>query len=495
MDKEHLLLGETNEKVSSSISTSSSTDSNIVLSRGRWWIVCVYSIFACTQGATWTIPGSIAPTLQSVYNIDGNAIQLLLNYGPIGWFVTCIPFSWYMDKYGCRISVIISIWLIFISQVLRLFARDTSPVSIACIHISFFLNAMGGPVAMAAVSKLSEDWFPVNERTFATSVMAEANNCAGILIWLLVPVLVSNQDLQSVMNLNYVFVGIAGLSVVMAHIYFPAHPPTPPSASAKLQKQRESQFTVKEFGKSIYVLSKHSSYMVIMIAYACISGAANALSSLLVNILSNIGYTQTQSGWIGFASSILGLLLGVTLSKLTDKYRNQRFVILLLLSISSITYGIFALFASGLFSDEFLSSTTGFLLVGISFTACNVTFDAAIPLFFELGVEVTYPIPEATVLMYMTTMMNLATSLLLAAPMDTYGVAWMPWTMAGVTLFFTILIYFFFGKAAPRYEYDTTHRLDNENSTDASTTMEGDSYEGVSSSSFTSSIKQIKSIQ
>jgi len=496
-DTEYLLKSTNEDTILPKDSKSSNNDDNddhVQIYRGRYWIIAVYSLFAMIQGGTWSIPGAIQPTLQQVYNIDGNTIQLLLNYGPIGWFVTCIPFSWLMDRQGCRLSVIISIWLIFLSQVARCFAWDTSMLSISLLHISFLLNAFAGPVAMAAVSKLSEDWFSIKERTFATSIMAEANNCAGVLIWIMVPLLVNNQDLTSVMNFNYVLVGISGVTVIMGHIYFPAHPPTPPSASALLQKHKESQFTFKEFRKSVYELSMHRSYMVINIAYACISGAANALSSLLVSILSNIGYSQTQSGWIGFASSVLGLLLGVTLSKLTDKYRNQRTVIIVLLSISSITYGIFALFASGFFSDAFLSSTAGFFLVGIFFTLCNITFDAAIPLFFELGVEVTYPIPEATVLMYMTTLMNLATSLLLAAPMDTYGVTWMPWAMAGITLFFTILIALYFGNKAPRYDYDITHKVDEENKDNILAENNIQNIEG-STSLIISSIKQIKSIQ
>jgi len=439
--------------------TTTTTDATRKVYRGRWWIILVYSLFAMLQGGTWSIPGAIQPTLQQVYNIDGNTIQLLLNYGPFGWFVTCIPFSWYMDRYGCRLSIIISIWLVFLSQVLRCFARDTSTLSIALIHISFLLNAFAGPPAMSASSKLSETFFNTEERTVATAIMAEANNVSGILIWLLVPVLVSNQNLTSVMNFNYVLLGISIVLVIMVHLYFPDHPPTPPSASAHYHQQHKSHFTFTEFSKSIITLTKHQSYMVIMITYASISGLASALAGLLVSILNNIGYSQTQTGWIGFISSVFGLVLGVSLSKITDKYRNQRFMLIVVLTISSITWAIFALFASGIFSNEFLSSTVGFVIIGITFTVCNITFDAAIPLFFELAVEVSYPIPETTVVTYMTSMSNLATALSLAAPMDTYGVTWMPWSMAGITLFFTILIATFFSHERPRYEYDTQEKF------------------------------------
>jgi MFS family permease len=427
--------------------------------RGRWWIALTYSVMACVQGAQWTIPGSIQPTMMVLYGLDGNTIQLLLNYGPIGWFVTCFFFSWHMDRHGCRFSVLAAIWLVFLSNLLRVFARDASTLSVALIHISFLLNAFAGPVAMAACSKLSEDWFLVSERTTATAVMAEANNCAGVLMWLLVPTLVQDQTMADCQALNYALLGISGTNVVMAHAYFPSHPPTPPSASAEAQKRAESGFTPGALWRSMVLLTRHRSFMVIMVAYSCICGMANALSSLLVNILSNIGYSQTQTGWVGFASSCIGLAMGLLLARYTDKKRNQRKALIVSLVLSGITWGLFAVIAQGLLPGSFTNGAGGFLFVGICFTACNAFFDAAIPLFFELSVEVTYPIPEATVIMYLTSGMNLATAGILAVPMDSLGTGWMPWGMTVATFLFTALIAVFFARESPRYEYDQKHVL------------------------------------
>lgn len=428
---------------------------------GRWWIVVTYSIVAMTQGAQWAFPGNVQETMQTVYGMDGNTIQLLLNYGPIFWMISCVPYGYYMDRYGAKWSVLSSIWLVFLSALLRLFAQDQSTLSIALVHISFILNALAGPVAMAAVSRLSEDWFPAGERVTATAVMAEANNCAGILMWLLVPTVIgTSSDIDHMMNLNYVFVGISAVNLLMGHAYFPSHPPHAPSASAAVQRDDAARFTWKSYWHAIVKLSKHKGFMVLMISYSAIAGMGNSLSGELIIILSNIGYSQAQSGWVGFAASWIGMAMGVGLAKWTDKKRKGKKLLIGLLVSSAAAWAIFAFVAQGVLPQSFTFGTGGFFLTGIVFTLCNCLFDAAIPLLFELGVEATYPIPEATVIMYMTTVMNVATSIVLFVPQDSVGVGWMPWAMTGITIVFAALVAWIYEEASPRYEFDMSHQLD-----------------------------------
>jgi len=49
----------------------------------RYYILGTYSFMAAMQGLTWSVPGTISPTYQAVYNMDQDTVQLLLNYGPI----------------------------------------------------------------------------------------------------------------------------------------------------------------------------------------------------------------------------------------------------------------------------------------------------------------------------------------------------------------------------------------------------------------------------
>ena len=395
--------------------------------------------------------------MQSVYGFSGNMVQLLLNYGPIGWFVTCLPFAWHLDRYGARFSVLVSLWLVMASQVLRCFATDASTVSLVLVHVSFILNALAGPIAMGACSRISEDWFQSSERTTATAIMAEANNTSGIISWLLVPLLVTTSDMRHTQYLNYAFVVMSGINLLMGLIYFPNRPPTAPSASADVRKSESRAFTWGALWKSMVALSCNKTFMILMTAYAVISGVSATLASLLTAVLGNIGYTQTQAGWIGFATSCISFGLGVLIAHLMDRKRHGRMLLVGMLLLSGVAYIAFSIISEGWLPATWTSGIGGFVFVGTAFTLCGCVFDAAIPLLFELGIEATYPIPEGTVIVYMTSASNLATGITLGVPQDSVGVSWLPWAMAACCIFFAGLVWWMTDDQALRYAYDLAH--------------------------------------
>lgn len=88
-----------------------------------------------------------------------------------------IPAAFWLDqRTGLKWATITNIVLVTLGVVLRCFARDASTLSIALLHVGFILNAIAGPVAMGAVSRLAEDWFPVAERGTATAIAAQVSH-------------------------------------------------------------------------------------------------------------------------------------------------------------------------------------------------------------------------------------------------------------------------------------------------------------------------------
>lgn len=147
----------------------------------QWWVLFVYTLVAALQGATWTLPGLLAGTEQAVYGISPDTTQLLLNYGPIFYLVAAAPSNYVIDRFGVRASTLIGALLMLASNGLRLFASDTSAPSIACLHLSFILCAIAGPIAMAVPVKLAEDFFAPAQRTLATAVAALGNQSGGFV--------------------------------------------------------------------------------------------------------------------------------------------------------------------------------------------------------------------------------------------------------------------------------------------------------------------------
>ena len=98
---------------------------------------------------------------------------------------------------------------------------------------------------MSAPPTISAIWFPPEERTLATCINLVCNLSGNILGFLVGPAMVPdvksrNTTISEVKEEIQAFLGLeAGIGVVLLLafiIYFPNQPPTPPSASASIER-------------------------------------------------------------------------------------------------------------------------------------------------------------------------------------------------------------------------------------------------------------------
>jgi MFS family permease len=203
----------------------------------------------------------------------------LLNWGPIMYLPFALPFAFLMDqRHGCQRAMWIGTLLVLAGAVFRCLATDASTTSIAFLHTGYICNAIAGPVAMALVSKLAEDWcvrcnthfciwltllhacawhcrFPPHERATATAIASEANILGSALSFILGPNIATDSTMQQLMvrthphihnqtymrcNIyivvlqlyNYIGLATCAFCAICTFAYFPSKPPTAPSKSA-----------------------------------------------------------------------------------------------------------------------------------------------------------------------------------------------------------------------------------------------------------------------
>ena len=116
---------------------------------------------------------------------------------------------------GFRGATIFSAACNLVGCILRLFARSDSDASIALLHASYIVNALGGPgtqpvppttpktpnkssVAISAPALLANVWFPANERGLATGIAVACNTFGLVFSYLLGPLVVTSPDQGSV---------------------------------------------------------------------------------------------------------------------------------------------------------------------------------------------------------------------------------------------------------------------------------------------------------
>lgn len=475
----------------------------------RYWVLLTYTLMAAMQGMTWAVPGSIGNTYSSpsVYNLDGNTIQLFLNYGPIFYVICAFPVMWHMDRYGIRGSVVSAIALVAASNIMRCFANDGSLRSLILLHLSFILNASAGPAAMGVPSKLAEDWFPPSERTAACAVAALGNQSGTLVLSLAIAAVWPNPSVKDNLSLNLFLAALSLANAGAALVYFPSHPPTPPSASASLSKGGEGAITLASLMASIRVMFSNRSYCVVMATYASSTGILNCVNALLPQALGNLGEANPQglAGWVSFACNASSMVMGISLAYVTDRYKEvfagaQKFMLIGCMVVSGVTFLAFAFLLSPI--PGVLPGWCIWLVAGL-YVVYGTGQGIGIPLMFEVCAEQTgvslesqgeegeeggegegnttdkeeslnallgpgergggeegggrtppkEAVPTGTMLMVLTVASNVVSFITLVMPNSTFFL-WANWAGAGVFLFSALSFYFLLPATLPRFQFD-----------------------------------------
>ena len=127
----------------------------------RLYVAAVFATYAFMQGLCWAIPGPLSSAYATLYGADAAFVQLLVNIGPIVYVPLSLPLALWMDRpNGIRPSVVLGVSLVTAGHVMRTLAFDGGALSTALLVLSYIFNAASGPVAMGAVGRISEAFFP-----------------------------------------------------------------------------------------------------------------------------------------------------------------------------------------------------------------------------------------------------------------------------------------------------------------------------------------------
>jgi len=222
-------------------------------------------------------------------------------------------------------------------------------------------------------------------------------------------------------------------ALVAVLISFPSVPPTPPSVTAA---QEHHHMSVKEFLSSLSVLIRNKQFLILSLSYGITAGFYNGWSSVLNVNLSDLGYDQSSAGWIGFAGTLAGCAGGVLIGAFSDRVKEMKLFLLVLFGLSTFFFTYFSLGCIQVVPNSqitmiVVASLGGFFL------------NTSLPLFYELSVEVSYPVGEGAVSAMLTDMNNLGCMIFLFLPITYFGTSWMNWAVAGVCGFFGIVLMFF----------------------------------------------------
>eukprot|EP00026_Physarum_polycephalum_P005750 Phypoly_transcript_05788.p1 GENE.Phypoly_transcript_05788~~Phypoly_transcript_05788.p1 ORF type:complete len:494 (-),score=39.77 Phypoly_transcript_05788:149-1630(-) len=386
----------------------------------RWYILFMFSLLSATQCCLWISYSAVAETTKAMYNTSSANVNFLAATGPLAFIPLSSLTSWAIGEYSLRFACIGGALLCAIGAVIRCFATESS---FWIVILAQFLNAAAGPVVMNAPPAISATWFGVNERTLSTAIGTIANSCgsaAGFFIGLRIH---TTHDLKFSLYYEAAFSLVLLIGIV---IYFPSHPPTPPTNTSTIKRDPKPLVSsIMELLRESARVFKSWSGVLILLAAGIANGFSSGWGAMLVLILKPY-YSQHSIQWLGLFNIVGAVLGGLIIGKLHDHFRHFK---LMISGLFFVACGVFVVFS--------LATERIIICTFMEIMALNIAAGAAIgatsPVSYEALVEVTYPVKEEVSAGLMSLVNNFAClAILIIGDYKTGN--FINWTMAAICL-------------------------------------------------------------
>ncbi|MFX1569770.1 MAG: MFS transporter [Promethearchaeota archaeon] len=344
------------------------SETNIQIYGFRWIVLLLFMLENIILQMLWISFAPVRSIAVTFYSVDALLIDLLAMSFMIVYIPITFLSTWVIDKYGFRIGAGIGALIAGIFGLLRFTAyNDYSLVLIYQIGIG-----VGQPFILNAVTKLSANWFPDDERTTSTG-LALISQFLGIALGMFItPILTTTNNLLP-MLLTY---GIISLAMgILFTLFAKDKPPTPPT-----KEIIEEKVLISEGLKKLFI---NKQFIILFILFFLGLGIFNTITTYIEGIVGPRGYDPNFAGIMG-ALMLLGGIVGcIVMSTISDKYKIRKILLIISLLIASIS-----LFIITFTSDSLMLNAFGFLL-GFGILSAG-------PVGLEFAVDLTKPVPEAS---------------------------------------------------------------------------------------------------
>jgi ACS family hexuronate transporter-like MFS transporter len=156
----------------------------LVAKAGRYrWTICALLLFATTINyLDRQVTGVLAPTLQAEFGWSETQYAAITSYWTLAYALGFLFVGRFIDRVGVRIGFAIAVVLWSIAGAAHGFVY-----SVAGFAVARFLLGLGESGNFPAAIKATAEWFPKQERAFATGIFNAGSNIGAMVTAILVP--------------------------------------------------------------------------------------------------------------------------------------------------------------------------------------------------------------------------------------------------------------------------------------------------------------------
>ena len=249
-----------------------------------------------------------------------------------------------------------------------------SPPSFAVVMVGQILIGLAQPFVLAIPTSYSDLWFTARGRVSATAVASLANAFGAALGQLIDPFLAVNPPDIAPLTL---YVAIISSVACIPAFFIPARPPTPVAPS--------STYVRPPVLEQLGLLARSSVFWMLFAAFSIYVGFFNSFSSLLTQILTPYGYSETDSGIAGAILILVGLVAAAILSPIMDRYKKYLLFIRILVAVMGLSYLTF------IWAPPADTDVAPYIICAV----LGAGSFSVLPIFLEWLVEITWPVAPA----------------------------------------------------------------------------------------------------
>lgn len=347
----------------------------------RYWICFFYAMSNLVLNIVYITCSPITSDLKYYYNtsdfmISSTSLMYLVFYMPSNF-----PSNYILDKYGIRAGVTLGTLLTLLGSWLRILVNE----SFYYVILGSFISAVGQPLIFNTPAKIAAFWFKPENRVKATTFLSIISPI-GVGMGFLIPGVVigdtsnmgTDEFKDKVWGLFFYQSLVFTIVCVPGILFFKEKPLTPPSLSAEVEKTANSK-------DSLIACFKNKNFVKVLIFFSTAYGSFNALGIVINILLDPYGYSGFDTSLVGLVLIIFGLIgSGVVCFYVaaTGKYKLTLilctigyFMAILMIGFGAFSYNVYVVLVPIIFLGFF-----GFPILPIS---------------FEVGCEVTFPVGEA----------------------------------------------------------------------------------------------------
>lgn len=352
-----------------------------VLTPYRFVIAIIFVIAANQNILMWSVFGPLQSTLQTIY---GESLTWI-NFGTILISnVSYIPANflgnYILEKYGLRAGILTG----SVFGLIGLWIRFFSYHGFTWIFIGQCFAGMAQPYFYTTPQKISNTWFGVSERSYSTTFMScclLVGNCIGPIIpqWFITNGADNDTIKHQIQKMMFYAAIMGSVCFVFTVLLMKEKPAVAPSKAASAPKH--------DFKESLKTLLKDRNAMLMITTTAIINGTLVNYGSTFQQTVMPFGIDSTESGNIMSMSTGIGLVGSAIGAYAIHKTRKYNMVIF------SSCVGSFIVLIWNLFAAE-TGNYTHFCIAMIMY---QVVIAPLLPISLEYGVELAFPVGEATI--------------------------------------------------------------------------------------------------